>query len=81
MSRPIYEIAREIRSSWGEKVHFAAKPWLEALLSLHSVRDWYGMDSADTCVLYFLSNATGWRGEDARRLKKELKELLKEVTK
>ena len=27
-------------------------------------------------VRYFLSNATTWRGEDARRIKAELKALL-----
>jgi hypothetical protein len=36
------------------------------------------MDSAKT-MLYFLSNAQTWRGETARRVKKELNQTLKEV--
>ena len=34
-------------------------------------------DDGGSIVLYFLSNATTWRGEDARRIKAELKSLLK----
>lgn len=48
-------------------------------------REWYPhahqivCEWADTfersIVLYFLSNATTWRGDDARRIKAELKKL------
>ena len=73
--RPIYVIAQEIRRDWGAKVNFAAKPYLAAMLTLDKKSDKYGCDSADTIILYFLSNASGYRGETAKRLKAELKAL------
>ena len=53
-SRPLYEIAREIRKDWGSKVYFGAKPYLDAMASLNSINDNYGWDSAKSIVLYFL---------------------------
>ena len=75
-ARPLYEIASEIRRTW-PKVNFAAKPYLAAMATLTSVKDNYGFDSGDSIVRYFLSNATTWRGEDAKRIKAELNGLLK----
>ena len=69
--RPIYSIANEIRMDW-KKVYFGAVPYLNAMLQLQSIDDNYGMDSAKSVVLYFLSNAGTWRGETAKRIKKEL---------
>ena len=74
MSRPLNEIAREIRKYW-ENVNYAAKPYLEAMLSLHSINDKYGYDDGKSIVLYFLSNASGFRGEHAKRIKAELKAI------
>jgi hypothetical protein len=74
--RPIRAIAREISRDWGAKVYFGAVPYLRAMLSLDSVDDDYGADSGRSVVLYFLSNATTYRGETARRLKAELKKAL-----
>lgn len=74
--RPICEIAREIRKDW-KKVNFAAKPYLDAMMSLESIDDRYYFDSAKSVVLYFLSNAGAWRGETAKRIKTELKEMCK----
>lgn len=74
-ARPLYDIAREIRSDW-TKPYFGAVPYLEALEGLQGVDDRYGFDSARDIVRYFLSNATGWRGDTARRVKAELKALL-----
>lgn len=75
--RPIYEIAREIRKDWGAKVSAYAKPYLDAMLCLDSINDSYYFDSAKSVVLYFLSNAGTWKGETARRIKAELKEMCK----
>jgi len=75
-SRPLYEIAREIRKDWGNKINFAAKPYLDAMACLESVNDNYGWDSGKSVVLYFLSNASSWRGEVAREIKKELKSMV-----
>ena len=72
MARPLYEIAREIRKAW-TKVSPYAEPYLEAMESLNSINDNYYFDSGKSIVLYFLSNANTWRGEDARRIKAELK--------
>lgn len=74
MARPLYEIAREIRKTW-TKVSPYAEPYLEAMQSLNSINDNYYFDSVKSVVLYFLSNANTWRGEDARRIKTELKEM------
>lgn len=75
--RPIHEIAKEIRKEWTPKVNFAAVPYLEAMESLNLITDSYGADDAKYCVIYFLSNATSWRGEAARRIKAELNAMLK----
>lgn len=74
--RPLYEIAREIRKYW-ENVHYSAHPYLTAFASLDSVNDYYGQDSGQSIVRYFLTNAAGFKGEDARRIKAELKGLVK----
>lgn len=75
--RTISEVAREIKKIWGAKVYFGAKPYLDAMMSLTDKNSNYGMDDAKSVVLYFLSNATTFRGEDAKRLKLELKEIIK----
>lgn len=74
--RPIYRIAWEIQQDW-KKPYFGAVPYLDAMLMLDRPTDNYGADSAKSIILYFLSNATTWRGEVARRVKKELKEMVK----
>lgn len=75
-NRPLYEIAKEIRKTWA-KVYFGAVPYLDAMRSLDKITDSYGQDSGKYIVLYFLSNAATWRGEDAKRIKAELKGMVK----
>jgi hypothetical protein len=78
LPRPLSTIAREIESDWsakGKGVNFAARPYLDAMKTLHSVADNYFHDSGVSVVLYFLSNAGSWRGDVARRVKAELKGL------
>lgn len=74
--RPLSAIARDVRAHW-PKVYFGAVPYLQAMASLQSIHDRYELDSADSIVLYFLSNSTTWRGADARRIKAELKGMLR----
>jgi len=74
-TRPIFEIAREISHTW-PAMNYAAKPYHEAMLHLQGIDDMYGADSAKSIVLYFLSNASTWRGDIARRTKQELKDLV-----
>jgi len=80
ISRPLYVIAAEIRKNWnyetsGTELFYGAKPYLSAMQSLDSINDVYGMDSAKSIVIYFLSNASTWRGETAKRIKTELKKM------
>lgn len=73
--RPLYVIASEIRKDWAYKINFGAKPYLDAMMSLDKVTDNYGMDSGKSIIIYFLSNATTWRGEKAKAIKAELKKI------
>jgi hypothetical protein len=75
MTRPLYAIARDIRSDWA-KPYFGAVPYLDAMSSLDSISDNYYYDTADSVVRYFLANASTWRGDTARRIKAELKAML-----
>ena len=74
--RNLSEIANEIRSNWSN-VYFGAVPYLDAMSTLDSINDDYGLDSGRSIVAYFLANAGTWRGEVARRVKKELNKMLK----
>lgn len=74
--RPIHVIAAEIMANW-KKVNYAAQPYLQAMFSLSSPKDHYGLDTAESVVTYFLSNATSWRGDVAKRVKAELRAMFK----
>ena len=74
--RTLSEIAREIRKNWS-KVYFGAVPYLEAMGTLNTINDSYGFDSGKSIVAYFLANAGTWKGDVARRIKKELNKMLK----
>lgn len=74
-TRRICDIAAEIKSDW-KKVNFAAKPYLEAMFSLETLNDKYYHDDARSILTYFLCNASTWRGDVAKRVKKELKSML-----
>ncbi len=74
--RSVSAIAYEIRRKWS-KVYFGAEPYLTAMFSLDKPTDTYGMDEGKSIIRYFLANASTWRGEDAKRIKAELKALLK----
>lgn len=74
--RPIYQIAQDIKDAWKNPSPYALA-YLNPMLTLNSIEDYYFFDDARSIVLYFLSNAQGFRGEKARELKQELKDLLK----
>jgi hypothetical protein len=65
-------LARVCKQDW-TKVNYAAKPYLDAMQSLDKASDRYGYDDGVSIVLYFLSNASSWRGEIAKAVKAELK--------
>ena len=78
--RELHQIGREINDDWrlqGKGVSPYARPYLDALLTLESIDDNYILDSADEIVRRFLANASTWKGEKARAIKKELNSLLK----
>ena len=74
--RPLYTIASEISKDW-QRVNYAAKPYLDAMKSLNTIDDKFHYDSGKSVVLYFLSNASTWKGEKAKAIKAELKGMLK----
>jgi hypothetical protein len=78
-ARPLWFIAREIAADWsgkGKGVSPYAKPYLDAMGYLNTVRDNYFHDTGSSVVAYFLANAGSWRGDVARRVKAELKAML-----
>lgn len=79
-TRSLDVIADEIYADYisrGKDVYYAAKPYVDAMRFLGTVDDYYGADSGDYIVRYALSNLTTWRGETARRVKAELKGMLR----
>ncbi len=76
-TRPISEIAIEIKQDWGHKINYGAKPYLSVMQSLTNITDSYGSDSAKSIIAYFLSNASSWRGIKAIEIKKELNKMIK----
>ena len=78
--RSLSTIAKEIVVDW-KPMYFGAVPYVNALLSLSSVTDTYGADSARSIVNYFLANAQTWRGPKARAIKEELKGMLRPTLK
>lgn len=77
MPRSLSQIAKDIQADWGLKVNYAAKPYLEAMRSLDKITDNFYEDSGVSVVLYFLSNASTWRGAKAKEIKAELKAMCK----
>jgi hypothetical protein len=75
----ISELAQICRADWTKKINFAARPYLEALLSVDSktIVGSIGYDSVQGTVLYFLTNAGSWRGDVAKLVKGELKRRLR----
>ncbi len=79
MPRSLSVIAHEIRKDWKATskngIYFGAVPYLDAMAQLNSIEDMYGLDTAYSVIAYFLANATSWKGETARNIKKELKKI------
>lgn len=76
MNRSISSIAYDIKRVWA-KPYFGAKPYLDAMTQLNSINDKYFHDDAKSVIMYFLANASTFRGNDAKVLKAELKAMLK----
>jgi len=76
--RSLWQIAEEITRTWTNP-YFGAVPYLNAMKQLRNITDQFYDDDAETVVMYFLANAETWRGETARRIKKELNMMLKSL--
>jgi len=72
----VSELATIIRKNW-PKVNYAAQPYLDAMRSMDSFDQDYGADTGQSIGLYFLSNASSWRGDVAKLVRAELKRRLK----
>jgi len=74
--RKIYEVAKDIAAAW-PNVNFAALPYLRVMYQMSAATDTYITEDARSIVLYFLSNASGFRGPKAQALKAELRAIIK----
>jgi len=74
--RPIKFIADDIKKDWVNMSPYA-KPYWEAMQSLTWITDNYYYDSAESVLRYFLANANTWKGEIAKQIKQEIKDILK----
>ena len=72
----VSEIAHAIAKDW-QNISPYAKDYLNAMKDIRNINDNYYADTAKTVVLYFLANASSYRGENARTYKALLKELVK----
>ena len=70
-------LCRTIRRNWPNMPACAAV-YFEPLASLEDLSQDYGQDSVRSVALYFLANASTWKGDVARAVKKELNKRLKE---
>jgi len=73
-SRPLYEIAMDISKDWSNPSVYAID-YIQAMRRLNLITDMFYQDSAKEIVLRFLSNASSWRGDKAKAIKAELKQI------
>ena len=73
--KTIRTYASDIERSW-KKVGPYARPYLDAMHRLDGLDSCVMHDDARDIVTRFLCNAAAWRGEDAKRIKQELRNLL-----
>ena len=71
-NRSLNAIAKDIRQSW-KNISFNAAPYVDALESMNRIEDIYLIGNGVSIVQGFLTNASSFRGDDARRIKAELK--------
>lgn len=79
LTRPLYEIAREIKADYraqGKPVYFAAVPYLDATETLVTLDGKFYEDDAEGIVIRLVGNLGTWRGETATRVKAELRAAL-----
>ncbi len=79
--RSLATIAGEIMGSpwYRSNSSIYARDYVEAMSRCNKITDQYFADTAESIVRYALANLTTWRGDQARAIKAELKDLLKGV--
>jgi hypothetical protein len=79
--RSLSTIAGEIMGSpwYRSNASVYARDYVEAMQLCNRITDQYFADTAESVVRYALSNMSTWRGDQARAIKAELKDLLKGV--
>ena len=84
--RTFSAIAAEVLNLWktkyGKDLPWSLKyalPYLVAMLKCNTTDkdSQYYAETVEGVVIYFLANITNWRGDDAKRIKAELKSMLK----
>lgn len=83
--RPLSQIAREISADWSKQFKstatadkfYAARPYLRAMQQMDQINEKFYADDGVAVVLYFLNNVKSWTGDEARRIKAELKEIVR----
>lgn len=84
--RTFSDIATEVLNLWkakyGKDLPWSLKcalPYLQAMIECDTTdkNAQYYAETVESVVIYFLANVTSWRGEDAKRIKAELKEMIK----
>ena len=76
---PFSKAQNSIKKALGKEIKSNSPlyPYAEALCRVSSINDTYGVEDAKSIALYFLSNGSSWKGEEA----KESKAILKKLTK
>jgi hypothetical protein len=74
--RPLSQIGNEIVRNWSNP-YYGAVPYINAMRQLDQIGDKFYADTAQDVVLRFLCNCGTWRGETARKVKAELKAIVK----
>ena len=72
----VSEIAHAIAKDWTNVSPYAAD-YLNAMKDIQDIDGSYYADSAKSVVMYFLANASSYRGENARAYKALLKDMVK----
>jgi hypothetical protein len=70
------QIADIIEADW-KKPYFGAIPYIQAMKELETIEDKYFEDDARDIVTRFLVNADRWRGPVAKKIKEQLRKMLK----
>ena len=72
----VSEIAHAIAKDW-QNISPYAKDYLNAMKEITDIEGAYYADTAKSVVMYFLANASSYRGENARAYKSLLKAMVK----